>query len=537
MENTVHVYPEGCYFKSLEDIQDKRVTVMGLGLNGGGEASVRFFLRHGAYVTVTDMKSRQELESTILSITNDPTLDRSRLTYVLGEHRLEDFTRADCVIKTPGVRFEGNKYLAAAKAVETDLSVFLRFCKSTNLIAVTGSKGKSSTASAIYYGLQKSGFTAFLGGNITVSPLSFLDDVDGTAFVVLELSSWQLRDLRGRKLLKPKIAVITKILPDHQNWYGDMDSYVDDKRLIYADQDSGDFTLVDADEDGYLSECASPKAGCRCWGDDFASESGGRVLRYSQSVLKRDIWGAFLKKERDGTITGWTNLPESLRNRHSVMKGVLQERILKDLAVPGPVGRINALKAALALQLMGINPEQICNVLAKWPGLPHRLEACHKWKNEKDGRLLAFYNDSCSTVPESTAVASKSFKQDIVLIAGGTDKNLDFRPLARTLSGEDGSKRQVKQLYLLEGSGTDKLIPLLDLGRVSYMGPYASLKELLVDLKERLSAPDAKTAFGPITQHTPLPVVFSPGCTSFGMFNNEFDRGEKFKSTVRDVFI
>ena len=87
MENTVHVYPEGCYFKSLEDIKDKRVTIMGLGLNGGGEASVKFFLRHGAYVTVTDMKSRQELEPTILSITNDPALDRSRLTYVLGPGR------------------------------------------------------------------------------------------------------------------------------------------------------------------------------------------------------------------------------------------------------------------------------------------------------------------------------------------------------------------------------------------------------------------------------------------------------------------
>ncbi len=536
MGNTVHVYPEGCYFKSLEDIKDKRVTIMGLGLNGGGEASVKFFLRHGAYVTVTDMKSRQELESTILSITNDPSLDRSRLTYVLGQHRMEDFTGADCVIKTPGVKFEGNQYLEAAKAVETDLSVFLRFCKST-IIAVTGSKGKSSTASAIHYGLQKSGYSAFLGGNITVSPLSFLEETNGTTPVVLELSSWQLRDLRGRKLLKPKVAIITKILPDHQNWYGDMDSYVDDKRLIYADQGSGDFTILDADEDGYLSECAFPKEGCKCWGDDFARETGGTVLRYSQSVLPRDVWGAFLKKERDGTITGWANLPEALRSKQSVIKGVIHERLLKELDVPGPVGRINALKAALALHLMRINPEQICNVLATWPGLPHRLEACHKWKNDKDGRMLTFYNDSCSTVPESAAVASQSFKQGIVLIAGGTDKNLDFRPLARTLSGEDGSKHQPRQLYLLEGTGTDKLIPLLDLGRVSYMGPYPSIKELLTDLRERLSAPDAKKVFGPVGQHTSLPVVFSPGCTSFGMFSNEFDRGEKFKAAVKDVFI
>ena len=536
MGNTAHVYPEGCYFKSLEDIRDKRVTVMGLGLNGGGEESVKFFLRHGAFVTVTDMKRRQELEPTILSLTNDPSLDRSRLTYVLGQHRLEDFANADCVIKTPGVKFEGNEYLAAAKAVETDLSVFLAFCKSP-IIAVTGSKGKSSTASAIHYGLQKSGYEAFLGGNITVSPLSFLGQASGTTPVVLELSSWQLRDLRGRRLLKPKVAIITKILPDHQNWYEDMDSYVDDKRLIYADQDSGDFTVLDADADGYQHECAAPKEGCSCWGDDFASETGGLVLRYSQNVLPKDTFGAFLKKGRDGSVTGWTSLPEQLRSKQARMKGDLQERVLRELSVPGPVGRINALKAALAMQLMGINPEQACNVLAQWPGLPHRMEACHKWKSEKDGRLLAFYNDSCSTVPESASVASQSFRQDIVLIAGGTDKELDFRPLAATLNGTDGSRWRIRQLYLLEGSGTEKLLPLLDPARVNYLGPFPSIKALLSELKERLNAPDAKKIFGPITQHTPLPVVFSPGCTSFGMFANEFDRGDRFKSCVRDLFI
>lgn len=536
MEQTAHVYPEGCYFKSLEDIKDKHVTIMGLGLNGGGEASVKFFLKHGAWVTVTDMKGRQELEPTILSITNTPGLDRSRLTYVLGQHRMEDFTNADCVIKNPGVKYEGNTYLAAAKAIETDISVFLSFCKAP-LIAITGSKGKSSTASALYFGLQKAGYSTFLGGNITVSPLTFLDQTNGTTPVVLELSSWQLRDLRGRKVLKPKIAIITKILPDHQNWYDGMDSYVADKRLIYADQDSNDFTILDADEDGYRQECAAPKAGCSCWGDDFASETKAFVLRYSQFVQKRDIWGAFLKKERNGSIYGYANLPENLRNKQSLQNGDVQERILRDLDVPGPTSRINALKAALALHLMGVGPEQTCTILAQWPGLPHRLEACHKWKSDKDGRLLTFYNDSCSTVPESAAMASQSFAQDIILIAGGTDKKLDFRPLADTLNGTDGSAWKVKQLYLLEGSGTEKLLPLLDPARVSYLGPFPSLRELLTELKDRLSAPDAKQVFGPVTRHTPLPVVFSPGCTSFGMFSNEFDRGDKFKAAVRDLFI
>ena len=112
---TQHVYPEGCAFNTLEDIRGKKVTVMGLGLNGGGEACVRFFLRHGAFVTVTDMKTAEQLAPTINSIGTDSSLDLSHLRYVLGEHRIEDFENADCVIKNPGVKIQGNKFLAAAK--------------------------------------------------------------------------------------------------------------------------------------------------------------------------------------------------------------------------------------------------------------------------------------------------------------------------------------------------------------------------------------------------------------------------------------
>ena len=216
-----HVYPKGCFFKSIDDIKDKHITVMGLGLNGGGEAVARFLLKRGAYVLVTDMKTEEQLKPTLNSIAFDDTLNKERLTYVLGGHRIEDFRDADCVIKNPGVKIQGNEFLSAAPAIETDISLFLQFTKAP-IIAVTGSKGKSSTVSAIHYGLNKAGFKAFLGGNITVSPLNFLEETNENTPVVLELSSWQLADLRGRGLLKPKISLITKIVPDHQNWYGNM---------------------------------------------------------------------------------------------------------------------------------------------------------------------------------------------------------------------------------------------------------------------------------------------------------------------------
>ena len=225
-----YTYPADCFFKSLEDIRGKKITIMGLGLNGGGQAAVRFFLKHGAFLTVTDMKTEEELSPTLRALEKDIQKYRDNITFVLGRHDIQDFSQADVVIKNPGVKIQGNKYLAAAKAIETDISVFLKFTQAP-IIAVTGSKGKSSTVSAIHYGLQNAGFKTFLGGNITVSPLTFLEETDKNTPVVLELSSWQLADLRGRGLLKPFIALLTLIVPDHQNWYGSMESYVADKKL------------------------------------------------------------------------------------------------------------------------------------------------------------------------------------------------------------------------------------------------------------------------------------------------------------------
>ena len=273
----MHEYKKGSCFTSLDDIKDKKITVMGLGLNGGGEACVRFFLKHGAYVTVTDMKTREQLKETVFRLENDSSLDTSRLKYVLGEHKIEDFKDAFCVIKNPGVKYENNKYLEAAKNIETDISIFLNFTKS-KVIAVTGSKGKSSTVSAIYYGLKEAGIKCFLGGNITVSPLSFLEETTEETPVILELSSWQLSDLRGRGLLKPVISVITKIVPDHQNWYSNMDDYILDKRLIYKNQDENDWAIFDYDS----SDDESSPSDYESWGELFSSECKAKILRYSR---------------------------------------------------------------------------------------------------------------------------------------------------------------------------------------------------------------------------------------------------------------
>ncbi len=525
LEYEPYVYPEGCAFNTLEDIRGKKITVMGLGLNGGGEACVRFFLRHGAFVTITDMKTSEQLAPTIKRLNSDPDLDKDRFTYVLGEHRIEDFADADCVIKNPGVKIQGNKYLAAAKRIESDISIFLHFTKAP-IIAVTGSKGKSSTVSALDFSLRNAGYKSFLGGNITVSPLTFLEKTDGTTPVVLELSSWQLADLRGRKALKPKIAIITKIMPDHQNWYGSMESYVNDKKLIYADQGPEDYTILDFDEDDYLKDCRSPEPGCKCWGDVFAKETKGTVLRYSKFQLPKNVFGAYQAKEDRSTV-GYIQLPGDSDGR----------KVMGQLQVPGEHMKTNVLNAALALSLMNVAPEQILSIVGIWKGITHRLERFHEWQSPESGIKVSFYNDSCATVPEAAAAASQAFARKVILLTGGTDKNLNFEPLAKVLRGEGGAdaKYQPLQTYLLAGSGTDKLLARLADPK-QCLGPFESLEIMLGVLKANLQNPSADRVYKFYPDDDPIPVVFSPGATSFGMFSNEFDRGNKFKDAVKQIF-
>ncbi|AEE17301.1 UDP-N-acetylmuramoyl-L-alanine--D-glutamate ligase [Treponema brennaborense] len=504
-ETEPHEYPAGCAFKSLQDIAGKRVTVMGLGLNGGGEASVRFFLKHGAYVTVTDMKTPAQLQPTIDALTPESLAYPDKLRYVLGKHEIADFADADVVIKNPGVKFENNAYLAAAKSIETDVSVFLRFTQAP-IIAVTGSKGKSSTVSAIHYGLCAAGFEAFLGGNITVSPLTFLDKTDGTTPVVLELSSWQLADLRGRRLLKPHVAVLTKIVPDHQNWYGSMEKYVADKKLIYADQDASCWTVCAADDE---------------WGDAFAAETNGTVLRYGGGKLPAAECGAWIGKNGKGYV----RLPAARFSGGRFADGEPHE-VLDTLAVPGSHMKTNALNAALVMSLLGVAPEQTETILARWPGIQHRLEYFHTWQLPgAKGRSVKFYNDSAATVPEAAAAASQAFGKPVHLLCGGTDKNLDFLPLARTLRSQPPAS-----VYALAGTGTDKLLPLLKASDIRYEGPFESLAQLLSALKRNLQQTAASG-----TDREQI-VVFSPGATSFGMFSNEFDRGCRFKNAVAELF-
>jgi UDP-N-acetylmuramoylalanine--D-glutamate ligase len=446
-----------------------KITVMGLGLNGGGIEAARFFAAGGADVTVTDLRGEDILRPSLEKLSGLP------VRYVLGRHDEKDFRSADLVIKNPAVRPD-SPYLRAAKNVETDISIFLALCPAP-IIAVTGSKGKSSTASALHFALRRIRPGVRLGGNITVSPLSFLGELSESDPVVLELSSWQLGDLPDPASFKPKIAILTNIHPDHLDRYSGMDDYVKDKRLIYAGQGRSDYTICNYDDS---------------YGRSFAEETPGTAFFFSRRPLPEGTLGAFLDGDE-----GFVNFPG---DKALIVPG--------DLQVIGPHQRMNMLAAGLALVLFGVSPRAAADGLAAFPGIEHRIELCGERRGVK------YYNDSAATIPEALTAAVSSFSGGLHLITGGTDKNLDFSVFRE-------AAHLPKAIYLLQGTATPKIQRIFDAAGRTCRGPYAALEEAVRDAAAAAEPGDS--------------VILSPGCTSFGLFLNEFDRGNKFKAAVRDL--
>ncbi|MDR1596201.1 MAG: UDP-N-acetylmuramoyl-L-alanine--D-glutamate ligase [Treponema sp.] len=463
-----------------------KALIMGLGLHGGGLESARYLASRGAELTITDLRDEKTLAPSIEKLKAAGISAR----YVLGRHNMEDFEAADLVIKNPGVRPD-SPYLKAvldrkSTRIETDISLFLS-ASPARLTAVTGSKGKSSTSSAIHRVLNQArqrGILpgkAFLGGNITVSPLTFLEGLTVEDDVVLELSSWQLGDLSGKfrgadPLLKPRAAVFTAIMPDHLDRYGTMEAYVADKRVIYRGQDRGDLTVAADDS----------------WGRSFLTETPGRPRIYAEKPLPK------------GAAGGWVEGPGG-PGLARLDSGETVELVPARLLVPGYHQKRNLLAGGLALLDLGLPAEFIRESLGNFPGIEHRLEFFH------ENRGIRFYNDTAASIPEAAAAAVEAFDRPVVLVTGGTDKNLDFRCLVKAAA-------KAKALILLAGTGSEKLRGLLEQGGIPYRGPWDSVDRAVRSALESAEAGDV--------------VVLSPGCASFGMFLNEFDRGRRWKEAV-----
>ncbi len=493
------------------NLKGYRVTIMGLGLHGGGLVSSLFFLNCGAEVTITDLKGEEKLQESIKKLEREKP-PNSTYKLILGEHREIDFKNADLIIKNPGVPWS-SRYLKIAREqgipIETDISIFLRL-KDNPIIAVTGSKGKSTTSAAIHCSLKSDFPGAKLGGNITVSPLAFIHQLHPRDPVVLELSSWQLADLRGKGVLKPKISLITNILHDHQDKYNSMEEYIADKIVILENQDRWDFTILNLD-DAYwrrFAEVANAQV-------LFSAEKPFSLYKIEHKQIGNTpvIEGAYLRNN-EGYLEVVPRSPNT-SNRKLILK------VFDSIKLRGHHNRKNMLMASLAAYLFGIDIDKIKKSVSTFGGLEHRMELFYE-TSLVHGQKLLFYNDSAATIPEATVNAILSLEEPTILITGGTDKNLDFSVFKSIIF-------KPEEIFLLEGSATDKIITLLNLNGRKFRGPYNKLETLLYELKKFLL-----TAFN--TSTTDISIVFSPGCASFELFKNEFHRGEIFKQLVNKIF-
>ncbi len=447
--------------------------VMGIGRRAGGVGAIRYAVESGAEVRVTDRADPSAFTEVVAQFADTP------VEFVLGRHDAADFRWADVVIRNPDVRRD-SPYLRIAEEhgarVEMEMTLFLVACRART-IGVTGTKGKTTTATLIHTILQERWPHAVVAGNMGRSALARLDAVDPDVPVTLELSSFQLEGL-GEHGLSPTVAVITNVLPDHLDRYPDFAAYADAKAQIVRHQRPGDAKVVPADDPVVQALVAGTPAAPILFGDTRAD--GPR------SVFVAD----------DHFVAAWDGVELDLGP-------------VGALRVPGAHNRRDALAAIGAALAVGVRPEEVQRGVARFDGVPHRLELVATIRG------VDFVNDTTATTPEAAVAALEAFPgRPLVAIVGGFDKGLDLDGLAAALGDH------AVGTVLLDGTATPTLQDRLGTD-VTPSGPFDSM----VDAVRHAAsvAPDGAV------------VVLSPGCASFGLFVDEFDRGEQFRDAVRSL--
>ncbi len=345
----------------------KPVLVMGLGRFGGGVAAARWFAERGHPVRVTDRQARDKLVASVA------LLDGLDVEFRLGTHDPADFDAAGIVVVNQAVRLD-NPLVERARAhgasIVTELGLTLRHLRGP-LVAVTGTKGKSTTSSLAAAMLAAGGRRVVLGGNIGRPLLTRVERIDAACVVVLEVSSFQLAWLEHDDF-RPQAVVVTNLSGDHLDWHGTLEHYIASKERLLRAAGEGCTVVLNADDERSVALAKRLRPGVRC------------------------VW------------YGESHAPPVP---------------LDSIALRGPHNRLNAAAAAHAALAVGATPGGCRAALARFRPLPHRLETLQT----RDG--LLWVNDSIATTPTAVQRALESFSEPVVLIAGGQDKGLSWGPL------------------------------------------------------------------------------------------------------------
>ena len=443
------------YFTAL---RGKRIAVLGLGVSN--RPLVRLLLEFGCDVTGCDRTPREKLDQEVLD------LEKAGCVLRCGDGYL-DGVEADVLFRTPGMH-PGNPAIRAladkGAYVTSEMEVFFEVCP-CNLIAVTGSDGKTTTTTLISEMLKADGKTVWLGGNIGTPLLPLVRQMKAEDFAVVELSSFQLMDMTR----SPERAVVTNLAPNHLDVHKDMDEYVEAKKNIFA----------------------------------FQNEAGLLVLNHDNAIT--DAFkgnGKTVKFSRQGTAHVCLNGDKITRGGEDVLN-------VADILLPGVHNIENYMAAVAAVEGL-VSDETIRQVAKNFGGVEHRIELVRI----KDG--VRFYNDSIASSPSRTIAGLRSFKEKVILIAGGYDKHIPYDVLGPEVC------EHVKKLVLC-GATAPQIRAAVE---------NCSMEQPEItdcgDFESAVRAAAAAAEKGDV-------VLMSPASASFDQFKNFMVRGEFFKKIVKEL--
>jgi UDP-N-acetylmuramoylalanine--D-glutamate ligase len=452
-------------------LKNRKVAIIGLGVSN--IPLLDYMHEMGANVTVFDNKKREDTaERVIAKIVN------YGFGAYFGENCLENLVGFDIIFRSPScmpTRKELQDEVKRGAILTSEIEMVLEMSPST-IFGVTGSDGKTTTTSLIYSILKEKGYKCFLGGNIGKTLFTQIKYMEPKDMVVLELSSFQLMEMQ----ISPKIAVVTNITPNHLNVHKDYEEYIEAKKNIFKYQDEKGTVVLNYDNEITRK---------------FAEEVNGKVKFFSSK-----------SKLNDGVIYDEKVIKycEDKLRRHILNP--------KEIKIRG-IHNYENICSAIAATSEYVDIDTQVKAIKEFNGVEHRLEFIRKIDGVK------WYNDAIATSPTRTIAGLKSFDEDIILIAGGYDKHLDYTPLAKPIL------EKVKALILV-GQTSEKIFLAVK--------EEAEIQKKEIDTYMCDSLEDTVRIAKKIAQNGQV-VLFSPASASFDMFKNFEEKGNKFKELVRAI--
>ena len=452
------------YFESL---RGRKIAVLGLGVSN--RPLVRLLLKFGCDVTGCDRTPREKLDREVLE------LEAAGCKLSLGDGYLDN-VRADLVFRTPGMH-PGNPAIVGLKEkgaeITSEMEVFFELCP-CHTIAVTGSDGKTTTTTLVSELLKKEGKTVWLGGNIGTPLLSSVPEMKPEDYAVVELSSFQLMDMRR----SAERAVITNLAPNHLDVHKDMQEYIDAKKNVYLYQNRDGLLVVNAD-----NAITAPLLG------------NGATHYFSRQKTVEN--GVYL---RDGVI---------YRAKNGIAERVMEQ---KEILLPG-IHNVENYMTAIAVTEGLVSDASILEVARNFGGVEHRIELVRV----KDG--VRFYNDSIASSPSRTIAGLRSFPEQVILIAGGYDKHIPYDVLGPEIC------QHVKKLFLT--GATAEKIREATVNAPEYREGFPEIT-FVEEFDDCVKAAAAAAQPGDV-------VLMSPASASFDKFKNFMVRGNTFKNLVKEL--